>query len=256
MSENNYCVYMHTNKINGKKYVGITCRKPEVRWNGGNGYYRNKHFYSAIKKYGWDNFEHEIIADCLTSEIACKMEKDLIAKYKSNQSEFGYNICDGGQTNILPKESLEKISKANKGRKISEEAKNKRALNPPKARRIVCDGVQYLSCEECALHYGLKGKQIVSWLNGHDYIPENFVEMGLNDIENPIEYVEVFAKRKWVYCDGLEFSSIPKCAEFYNIPFDRMKHWLYGIYQMPKEFQEKNLHQFNKIRFKAKIKKS
>ena len=48
MSENKnsrlYCVYMHTNKLNNKKYIGITCRSVEVRWNSGKGYKLNRHF--------------------------------------------------------------------------------------------------------------------------------------------------------------------------------------------------------------------
>ena len=41
-----YWVYIHRNKINDKRYVGITGQEiPELRWGrAGNGYYNNKHF--------------------------------------------------------------------------------------------------------------------------------------------------------------------------------------------------------------------
>lgn len=47
-------VYKHTNIINGKIYVGITCRNPKIRWANGKGYGSNIFFSRAIKKYGWN----------------------------------------------------------------------------------------------------------------------------------------------------------------------------------------------------------
>lgn len=90
-------VYIHRNKNNGKRYVGITETDPAKRWLGGAGYHRNKHFYDAIKLYGWDAFEHEIVAVDLTRDEAQKMERELIAKYKTQDKRYGYNITDGGE---------------------------------------------------------------------------------------------------------------------------------------------------------------
>lgn len=96
----NYCVYLHTNIINGKKYVGITCQEPNKRWKNRTGYNpRGKgksKFYNAILKYGWNNFEHEIVASNLTREEANNFEHILIISLKTNNSEYGYNITDGG----------------------------------------------------------------------------------------------------------------------------------------------------------------
>lgn len=92
-----YCVYMHRNKINNKKYIGITCRKPEYRW-GKDGYsYKGQVFKTAIDKYGWDNFDHIILFNDLNAEDAYKKEQELIKLYKSNQKEFGYNLSIGGE---------------------------------------------------------------------------------------------------------------------------------------------------------------
>ncbi|MBR3242666.1 MAG: GIY-YIG nuclease family protein [Parasporobacterium sp.] len=91
-----YCVYVHTNKKDGKRYVGITSQRPEDRWANGKGYKENRHFDSAIKKYGWNNFEHEIPLRGLTRELACQWECALIAQYDSTDPAKGYNIALGG----------------------------------------------------------------------------------------------------------------------------------------------------------------
>lgn len=93
---NNWTVYIHISP-SIKYYVGITSQNPKNRWRNGNGYNYNTHFYNAIQKYGWDNFVHEIFAEHLTKEEACKMETILIEKLKSNNYHYGYNICSGGE---------------------------------------------------------------------------------------------------------------------------------------------------------------
>lgn len=92
-----YCVYMHRNKINDKKYIGITCRKPEHRWGKDGHSYKGQVFKKAIEKYGWNNFDHVILFNELSAEDAYKKEQELIKLYKSNQKEFGYNLSAGGE---------------------------------------------------------------------------------------------------------------------------------------------------------------
>lgn len=64
----NYIVYRHTSP-SGKVYIGITSRQPEQRWLNGNGYKDSPKFYNAIKKYGWDNFNHEILFQTEAMEV-------------------------------------------------------------------------------------------------------------------------------------------------------------------------------------------
>lgn len=104
---------------NGKRYIGITCQKPHRRWHGGHGYRGQKYFWNAIKKYGWDNFQHTVVAENLTKEQACKLEIDLIKFYKSNNPDFGYNLSSGGEFSFsgakLSAETRKKIGDANRG---------------------------------------------------------------------------------------------------------------------------------------------
>nr|DAF80786.1 MAG TPA: intron associated endonuclease [Bacteriophage sp.] len=103
-----YCVYMHTNKIDGKKYVGQTCQKTNERWKNGKGYENSTYFYNAILKYGWDNFEHEIIASNLTKEEADNFEALLIDKLDLMNRNKGYNLMSGGSGGRPSKEVLKK----------------------------------------------------------------------------------------------------------------------------------------------------
>ena len=117
----NYCVYVHTNKINGKKYVGQTCQKPEKRWNSGKGYQDNLYFWRAIQKYGWDGFEHEVVASNLTKEEADNFERLLIKKLDSTNPNKGYNLQDGGSHGQPSELSRENIRKAAQKRNENEE---------------------------------------------------------------------------------------------------------------------------------------
>ena len=95
-----YKIYIHKNKTNGKIYVGQTGVKwLSSRWRKGEAYYKNPEFYSDILKYGWDNFEHIILEKCGSKEEAHNREIYYIDFYKSNNSEFGYNLTTGGQKN-------------------------------------------------------------------------------------------------------------------------------------------------------------
>ena len=94
-----YCVYIHTNKINGKRYVGQTINGNNInkRWSNGIGYKTCTAFYRAIQKYGWNNIVHFIVSEGCTHEAACNLEKQLIKMYKSHVKDgCGYNATSGG----------------------------------------------------------------------------------------------------------------------------------------------------------------
>ena len=96
----NGTVYMYTNKINGKKYIGQTWH-PEVRFNqhikqaytvGRDTYV----FHYALKKYGIEGFEYTRLHEHIeTAEELDKLEKEAIEQYDSIVPK-GYNIKGGG----------------------------------------------------------------------------------------------------------------------------------------------------------------
>lgn len=111
-----YLLYCHINKVNGKLYFGITSTSLYMRFRNGRGYQKQV-FGRAIKKYGWNNFEHIILIENLSHDVACEGERYLIAKYKTDDYRYGYNITAGGEGHTCSpsEESNIKRSKSESG---------------------------------------------------------------------------------------------------------------------------------------------
>ena len=150
--EKSYYVYIHTNLTNNKKYIGITCQEPKLRWGHNGNTYKGKCpvFWNAIQKYGWNGFSHEIVASDLTREEACDMEIELIKEYQTQERKFGYNILEGGTAPAIPPEVREKMSKAMMGNKNGlgkpcSEEKKKKISDAQKGRKLTEEHKKLLS---------------------------------------------------------------------------------------------------------------
>lgn len=134
-------VYIHTCLITGWKYVGITSLDdPNMRWKNGKGYQHNPHFVSAIKKYGWDNFSHVIIAENLTKLQANKIEEEHIEKYK--QQGICYNITNGGEGHngqSIPLSTRNKISQTLRAKNLTPWNKGKTGVYSEETRRSISE---------------------------------------------------------------------------------------------------------------------
>ena len=95
-----YTIYKHTNKINGKSYIGQTLQvNLQLRFKNGRGYRQQKVFFKAILKYSWENFTHEVLEIVDTKELANEREKYYIKLYNTYigvKGAQGYNATPGG----------------------------------------------------------------------------------------------------------------------------------------------------------------
>lgn len=121
-NENNYYVYCHINKINHKMYIGITSQNPFDRWGGNGKKYQEQILGRAIRKYGWDNFEHIVLMSNLSKDVAELVEIELIKKYNTTNPNCGYNKSTGGQAHKkLTDIEKDNLRKKYKGRKLTPE---------------------------------------------------------------------------------------------------------------------------------------
>lgn len=116
-------IYSLKNKLNGKRYVGQTIQKISKRIN--QHMRANTVIGCALRKYGKDNFEIEIIEDNVTLENLDALETYFIVYYDCIAPK-GYNLNYGGNgRGIVLEETRKKLSEAGKGHLVSEETREK-----------------------------------------------------------------------------------------------------------------------------------
>ena len=113
-------IYLTTNKINGKKYIGQHAKSEFDKTYYGSG----TAFNLAFQKYGKENFTSEILDWAETKEELDQKEIDWIAKSKAVESEEYYNITIGGEAPMSGRkhseESKQKMSESHKGKQVGE----------------------------------------------------------------------------------------------------------------------------------------
>jgi len=112
-----FYIYKLRNRENNKIYIGKTnnVERRQIEHLSRSKTSNNGHFYNAIRKYGFDSFEIEIIFQCENEDEIYTKETEYIKLYLSNNKQFGYNATLGG-------EGLKGISEETR-KKMSENAK-------------------------------------------------------------------------------------------------------------------------------------
>ena len=118
---NKYIVYKLTNSINGKIYIGITCRSVSDRWSEhkkrAREGVRNSRLYAAIRKYGPEAFAREVVVTANSDEEVRNLERRYIQEF--NSFNAGYNSNLGGHGLLeIPEHVRIKIGSAQKGKYI------------------------------------------------------------------------------------------------------------------------------------------
>jgi group I intron endonuclease len=111
-------IYVITNTVNGKEYVGSTT-KLHKRWGQHKTELKfNRHFNSLLQnawnKYGESSFSYRIVENCDKDELLVREELWMI-KLESHKKMGGYNLCEKPMASRLGcKASPETILKMSK----------------------------------------------------------------------------------------------------------------------------------------------
>lgn len=127
--KSNGVIYMIKCYATGKAYIGQTIQKnweARIRTHFSKALRGDrkgcKKFYSAIRKYGKENFYYGLVDECFdTREKLNELEKKYISLYKT--LEEGYNLESGGTNNYtISEETRERLRISHLGHKRSEQS--------------------------------------------------------------------------------------------------------------------------------------
>ncbi len=209
-------IYETINKLNGKKYIGKCIYARQNNWQSYLG--SGKYLKRAIKKYGRDCFERQILAEAYSDKELNELEEEYILKFNAVESPDFYNIkftSIGGDifSNNPRKEEIRLMRKQQMSgegnHQFGKTKSNKMIASVKEAnnRAVIIDGIEYKSQSEAAkalemlvttINYRLDSDSYPNW---NRVVPKNVRKKNNN---NPTCKVEI---------EGLYYSSI-KDASF------------------------------------------
>lgn len=195
-------IYLITNKINGKQYVGQTARDIWTRFEE---HCKPSHAQSsaigrAIQKYGYLNFSLEEIESVPLDQLD---EREIYWIKHYNTLEKGYNQCSGGGVirdypHLLVVENNLIIDSAEEfGRLATEQVGWTNQSISKKIREV-------LDTDKTFLGYHFKS------------IPSPQVLSAEDEVKDWIQTLQIRFQGKHIYCFELqqEFSTITECAKY------------------------------------------
>ena len=232
-SNKKFCVYEHLFP-NGKRYIGITSKKPTTRWENGSGYDKDHQpvMYNAIQKYGWDNIQHNILYDNLTEQEAKQKEKELIQYYHTfirDPNCMGYNMTLGGE-GTLGHKGGENLSRVNRERLLG-----KRGKDCVNSRPVICDGIEYESLSQFCEINNLTRCAVGEWINGHDTMPMEWYNKKLHYKDDDFSIIRPREDEKqWdIIIDKKHFYSQRDFANYIGENYSNVCLWLNQKNPMP-----------------------
>lgn len=222
------CIYLRTNKINGKQYVGqaVDFEKREYDWEKRKRPYAGTYINNARNKYGIKNWTVEILKECNTQDELNEWEIYYI-KALNTKAPNGYNLTDGGGGKIgyvTSQETRERLSKSHMGLGLGEKRpeqaeKMKGEKNPFFHKRHSKESIEKMK----ASHKGH-----IPWNKGKTY-EEQFGEEKAKELKqkcinnayrvDQIDKITGEVLHQWDCSKdaarelGLEYTNINKCAK-------------------------------------------
>ncbi len=114
-----YKIYVITNLINGKMYVGQTSGSVKKRWSQHKSHTLRKSthpLYRSILKHGVENFDVSLVALAFTKKHCDWLEEQWIRTLETHLRDKGYNLTFGGEGARHVQETKEKLAKMKLGK--------------------------------------------------------------------------------------------------------------------------------------------
>lgn len=242
-------IYKIENKLNGKLYIGQSVDVYH-RWCEHIRYSQDEKrvdyqypLHRAMRKYGFNNFNFEILEKCNVDELDNK-EMKYIAEYNSfthRPGSHGYNEMAGGNQG-----SRFRVRSKEERRKIAENRDYKTGSEHPGAKKVLYKGIIYGCIEEFIDNTddNLKYHVIKTWLNGNHSMPQKYYDDGLMYKEEP--HLRVRRKdnatevhKTWI--DNIVFNNASECAEYCGMKPSTLRSYVSKRRKMPKDLFDRGL---------------